>query len=76
MTTCHSPFYLDCKCFTNPCVHLAQVESKIRGVFSTFFLWKVDVNKSRIECEEFILAERDRKVFETAGLGEPSSMDG
>lgn len=33
------------------------------GVFSTFFLWMVDVEKSRVECEEFILAEGDRKAF-------------
>lgn len=36
-----------------------------RGVFSTIFLWFVDVDKSRVECEEFIRAEADRKAFET-----------
>jgi hypothetical protein len=35
------------------------------GVVSTFFLWMMDVDKSRIECEEFVLAEEKRKAFET-----------
>ncbi|KAF9526404.1 MFS general substrate transporter [Crepidotus variabilis] len=33
------------------------------GVFSTLFLWMVDMKKSRIECEEFIAAEEKRNVF-------------
>ncbi|KAJ7592886.1 autophagy-related protein 22-like protein [Mycena floridula] len=37
------------------------------GVFSTIFLWLVDVNKSRVECEAFIQAEANRKAFETSG---------
>ncbi|KAE9405197.1 MFS general substrate transporter [Gymnopus androsaceus JB14] len=37
------------------------------GVFSMIFLWMVDVPKSRIECEEFIQAESERKAFETSG---------
>ncbi|KAF8896088.1 autophagy-related protein 22-like protein [Infundibulicybe gibba] len=38
------------------------------GVFSTIFLWMVDVDKSRIECEEFVLAEEARKVFQTGEM--------
>ncbi|ESK95364.1 autophagy protein [Moniliophthora roreri MCA 2997] len=34
------------------------------GVFSTLFLYMVNVEKSHIECEQFIKAEADRKVFE------------
>lgn len=34
-----------------------------RGVLSTAFLWLVDVEKSRVECDAFILAEAKRKVF-------------
>ncbi|KAF9562005.1 MFS general substrate transporter [Agrocybe pediades] len=48
------------------------------GVFSTIFLWQVDVHKSRIECDEFILAERSRKAFQTSAYasGEPGSIGG
>ncbi len=35
-----------------------------RGVFSTIFLWMVDVPKSRVECQEFVRAEADRKAFD------------
>nr|GAT54597.1 predicted protein [Mycena chlorophos] len=35
------------------------------GVFSTIFLFFVDMDKSRAECELFIQAEADRKAFET-----------
>lgn len=38
-----------------------------RGVLSTIFLVLVDVDKSRVECEEFIRAEAERKAFETSG---------
>ncbi|KAJ6561993.1 autophagy-related protein 22-like protein [Mycena capillaripes] len=34
------------------------------GVFSTIFLWLVDVDKSRVECEAFVRAEEKRKAFE------------
>ncbi|KAJ7707361.1 autophagy-related protein 22-like protein [Mycena rosella] len=34
------------------------------GVVSTGFLWLVDVDKSRIECEAFVRAEQERKAFE------------
>jgi hypothetical protein len=34
------------------------------GVVSTIFLWCVDVEKSRVECAEFVRAERDKDVFE------------
>jgi hypothetical protein len=43
-------------------------------VVSTIFLWMVDVEKSRIECEEFILAEKKREAFETNDLGPVSHM--
>ncbi|KAF9234219.1 MFS general substrate transporter [Melanogaster broomeanus] len=33
------------------------------GMFSTIFLYLVDVNKSRIECEEFVEAEANREAF-------------
>jgi len=36
------------------------------GVFSTIFLWMVDVEKSRKECEQFVKAESARKAFETS----------
>ncbi|THU84193.1 MFS general substrate transporter [Dendrothele bispora CBS 962.96] len=35
------------------------------GVFSTIFLYMVDVDKSRVECEEFIKAEGARKAFDS-----------
>ena len=41
----------------------------LRGVASTVFLWMVDVQKSRVECEEFVLAEAKREAFDTT---EPS----
>ncbi|KAJ7094257.1 hypothetical protein C8R44DRAFT_383426 [Mycena epipterygia] len=34
------------------------------GVVSTVFLWLVDVDKSRVECEEFVRAEQEREAFE------------
>lgn len=39
-----------------------------RGVLSSVFLWMVDVGKSRIECDEFVLAESARKAFDTEAL--------
>lgn len=33
------------------------------GILSIGFLYLVDVKKSRIECDEFVMAEADRKVF-------------
>lgn len=36
------------------------------GTLSTIFLWMVDVQKSRVECEVFILAEANRKAFEAS----------
>lgn len=33
------------------------------GVSSTIFLWMIDVDKSRKECEEFISAESSRHAF-------------
>ncbi|KAF5339253.1 hypothetical protein D9758_013320 [Tetrapyrgos nigripes] len=35
------------------------------GVFSTIFLYFVDVDKSRIECEEFVKAEEARQLFDS-----------
>lgn len=34
-----------------------------RGTFSTIFLYMVDVKKSRIECDEFVIAEASRNAF-------------
>ncbi|KAF8239646.1 hypothetical protein L208DRAFT_1236436 [Tricholoma matsutake] len=39
------------------------------GVVSTVFLWIVDVDKSQVECREFILAEEKGKAFEANTLG-------
>ncbi|KAJ7649889.1 MFS general substrate transporter [Roridomyces roridus] len=36
------------------------------GVVSTIFLYFVDVDKSRVECEAFIRAEQERKAFEAS----------
>ncbi|KAF7336879.1 Autophagy-related protein [Mycena venus] len=36
------------------------------GVFSTIFLYLVDVDKSHVECEAFVRAEQERKAFETS----------
>jgi hypothetical protein len=36
------------------------------GTFSTVFLYLVDVEKSRMECEEFMAAEMSRKAFQDA----------
>ncbi|KAF9453504.1 hypothetical protein P691DRAFT_771473 [Macrolepiota fuliginosa MF-IS2] len=33
------------------------------GTLSTIFLWMVDVDRSRVECAEFIIAEGSRKAF-------------
>ncbi|KAJ8495671.1 hypothetical protein ONZ45_g12763 [Pleurotus djamor] len=33
------------------------------GMVSVLFLWKVDVAKSRVECEEFVKAEASMNVF-------------
>ena len=35
------------------------------GLVSTGFLWAVDVEKSRIELDQFVLAEGSRDVFTT-----------
>ncbi|KAG6915764.1 hypothetical protein DXG01_009969 [Tephrocybe rancida] len=35
------------------------------GAFSTIFLWMVNTEKSRIECEAFLSAEEDRDAFKT-----------
>ena len=35
----------------------------LRGALSTVFLYLVDVQKSRKECEEFIVAEAKREAF-------------
>ncbi|TFK40194.1 MFS general substrate transporter [Crucibulum laeve] len=47
------------------------------GVVSTLFLWMVDVPKSRLECEEFILAEAQRKAFKPAetSIGADTAID-
>ncbi|CAK5268199.1 unnamed protein product [Mycena citricolor] len=34
------------------------------GTFSTVFLWLVDVDKSRVECEAFVRAEESGKAFD------------
>ena len=39
------------------------------GTLSTLFLYFVDVGKSRVECEAFVVAEAKRKAFE---VGEAS----
>jgi len=36
------------------------------GVVSTAVLWMVDVDKSRVECEDFIVAEGNRHAFRPA----------
>ncbi|KAJ3757683.1 autophagy-related protein 22-like protein, partial [Lentinula raphanica] len=36
------------------------------GMFSMVFLWLVNVPQSRVECEEFVKAESQRKAFETS----------
>ncbi|PPQ64602.1 hypothetical protein CVT26_002000 [Gymnopilus dilepis] len=38
------------------------------GVLSTVFLWMVDVDKSREECAQFVLAEGRRQAFKTVRL--------
>lgn len=37
-----------------------------RGALSTIFLYFVDVEKSRKECAEFVLAEAKREAFADA----------
>lgn len=41
------------------------------GVASTVFLWMIDVDKSRTECDEFVLAEGKRKAFNVSALNNP-----
>ena len=36
---------------------------KNRGAFSTIFLFMVDMEKSRVECEEFVAAEAEHQAF-------------
>ncbi|KAJ8072859.1 hypothetical protein PM082_016418 [Marasmius tenuissimus] len=43
------------------------------GVFSTLFLYMVNVEKSHVECEEFIKAEADRKAFQSGENGAVNS---
>ncbi|KAI9439823.1 MFS general substrate transporter [Lactarius indigo] len=38
------------------------------GLFSTIFLFMVDVKKSRIECEEFVEAEATRHAFSISNM--------
>ncbi|KAF8271174.1 autophagy-related protein 22-like protein [Lactarius quietus] len=38
------------------------------GLFSTVFLFMVDVKKSRIECEEFVAAEASRDAFTASSM--------
>jgi MFS-type transporter involved in bile tolerance (Atg22 family) len=38
------------------------------GLFSTIFLFMVDVKKSRIECEEFVAAEASRHAFAASDM--------
>jgi len=38
------------------------------GLFSTIFLFMVDVKKSRIECEEFVAAEASREAFAASNM--------
>ncbi|KAJ3510972.1 hypothetical protein NLJ89_g4370 [Agrocybe chaxingu] len=45
------------------------------GVLSTIFLWMVDVEKSRMECKEFIAAEAEREVFKQAGIQTPTTEE-
>jgi hypothetical protein len=47
---------------------IIHVSISFRGVLSTGFLWMVDVDKSRVECDEFVLAESARKAFDTKPL--------
>jgi hypothetical protein len=35
----------------------------LSGISSTIFLFMVDVDKSRVECEEFVAAEVKHDVF-------------
>ena len=37
-------------------------------MLSTVFLWMVDVDKSREECAQFVLAEGRRQAFKTVRL--------
>ena len=47
-------------------IYDAQTSGPYSGVFSTIFLWMVDVEESRKECEQFVKAESARKAFETS----------
>jgi hypothetical protein len=66
MIICHSLSYLDCE-------HLTRFVNYWwinwgSGVVSVLFLWLVDMDKSRIECDEFVLAETKREAFVLDGI--------
>jgi hypothetical protein len=67
MTTCPSLSSSDCKSPSSSFHCFKLIFRSYRGLFSTIFLWLVDVDKSRVECEAFIKAERERKAFESLG---------
>ena len=62
ITTCLSHFYLVCRYLDD--IQIVTDEIILpSGVSSTIFLWMLDVDKSRKECEEFIVAESSRNAF-------------
>ena len=62
-TTCRSRFCLDCeRPYLTRHVNEAYTEV-LSGTLSTVFLFMVDVDKSRVECEEFVAAEVRHDVF-------------
>ena len=73
-TTCLSRFYLHCKPHYIPAVTACAHSTYDSGVFSTIFLYMVDVEKSRVECEEFVKAEAKRKAFDDGSSHEKGSV--
>ena len=67
-TTCRSRFCLDCE-RPYPTRHLNKAHTEaFSGTVSTVFLFMVDVDKSRVECEEFVAAEVRHDAFSISSI--------
>lgn len=64
-TICHSLFCLDCELALLTLHPIDAHTAILSGVFSTVFIFMLDVEKSRIECDEFVAAEARHGVFNT-----------
>jgi hypothetical protein len=77
MTTCRSRSCLACERCEHSRPRLApSLDSNticFSGLFSTIFLM-VDVKSSRIECEEFVVAEASREAFAASNVSSAATL--